>query len=108
MSLPANPLAGLPARLRALIVIAAGAGLHAFNWVLSSGIVMGYAVYSPTITVLGWVMIAIGIGGLVHGAPMTDQKPGPIIGAYAIAGLIAAGAHLYLLGLFDDIVGLFR
>jgi hypothetical protein len=96
------------ARVRALIAIVVGSGLHGFNWALSTGIVMGRAVYYPTTTIVGWVLIAIGVGGLVHGLSVTDQKPGRLVNAYALAGVVAAMVHLYLLGMFHDIAGLFQ
>ena len=103
MALPPQTTGGVPVRVRALIAIALGAGVHGFNWALSTGIAWGRAVYYPTLTVVGWVLVAIGIGGLVHGISVTDQKPGRLINAYAAAGVAIAMVHLYFLGMFHDI-----
>ena len=98
----------LPARVQALIVIVVGAGLHGLNRVLATGIVLNHPVWYPMLTIVGWVLIAIGVCGIVHGISVTDQKPGRLVNAYGLAGVAVAMVHLYVRGMFHDIARLFR
>lgn len=93
----------LPARAQALVVIVIGLALHGVNRLLAGGIVLDHPVWYPMLTLVGWVLIAIGICGLVHGISVTSQKPGRLVNAYAAVGVVVAFVHMYLLGMFHDI-----
>jgi hypothetical protein len=90
-------------RLQALIVIVLGALLHGLNRLLAGGVVLNHPVWYPMLTLVGWVLIAIGICGLVHGISVTSQRPGRLVNAYAAGGVVVAFVHMYLLGMFHDI-----
>jgi hypothetical protein len=98
----------VPVRVRALLVIVVGAALHGLNRLLATGLVMDHPVWYPMLTLVGWVLIAIGVCGLVHGISVTDQKPGRLVNAYALGGVAVALVHMYFRGMFHDIARLFR
>jgi hypothetical protein len=93
----------MPARASAAIVIAIGIALHGLNRLLAAGIVLKHPVWYPMLTIVGWVLIAIGVCGLVHGISVTSQRPGRLVNAYAAGGVVVAFVHMYFLGMFHDI-----
>jgi hypothetical protein len=98
----------VPVRTRALIVIVVGAALHGLNRLLATGVVLDHPVWYPTLTLVGWVLIAIGVCGLVHGISVTDQKPGRLVNGYALGGVAVALVHMYFRGMFHHVARLFR